>query len=126
MFTQRPTVFVNEVTDEVRSEDKRITWLRRHARTVALREGRAASRPGCNNARSKLSKERMRALTFDNRFMPELPNQHRVDRRSNAMLVSARSGVGWGAPLRLCRAGAGLHQTRRENASQDRAPRDPG
>ena len=34
-------------------------------------------------------------------------NQHRVDPRSNAMLVSARSGVGWGAPIRLCRAGGG-------------------
>ena len=42
------------------------------------------------------------------------------------MLVSARSGVGWGPRSGFAGRGAGLHQTRRENANQERAPRDPG
>ena len=37
------------------------------------------------------------------------------------MLVSARSGVGWGPRSGFAGRGAGLHQTRRENANQDRA-----
>lgn len=66
MFTERPPVFVNQVTDEVRGEDKRICWLRRHSRSVTLREPRALEGNPTNAC----------ALTFDNRFVAELPGDN--------------------------------------------------
>ena len=74
-----------------------LTYPEGSALPVAL--GGAASR---GEKRSALP-----SVSASSKIRSAVPNQHRVDRRSNEMLVSARSGVGWGAPIRLCRAGGG-------------------